>query len=240
MTPPTERMGRGVDTILIVEDEADIRDVLEFVLENAGYRVLSTGQGDTALDLAREHPVGLAILDIGLPGMSGLEVCPHLVALDIPVLVLSSHDRDDQVVTGLEVGADDYVTKPFNHRELLLRVERILQRTRGARPSRILQAGPLTVDLERHSVTVRRTSGEVSVDLTPTEFDLVSFLAKNPGVPHTVETLLREVWRVTEWSNGEEMVKVGVRRLRKKIEEDPAHPKILLNRWGQGYFLTES
>ncbi len=230
-------------TILVVEDEAEIRDVLEFVLTTAGYRVSSTSEGETAITMAQTQPIDLAILDIGLPGMSGLEVCPILTHAGIPVLVLSSHDRDDQVVTGLEVGAEDYVTKPFNHRELLLRIDKLIRRTSG-KPERpqVMTVGRITVDTMRHVVIIRGVPGEQDreVNLTPTEFDLVSFLAASPDVPHSVETLLREVWRVQDWTNGEEMVKVGIRRLRKKIEPDPSNPVFLLNRWGQGYFLTQS
>ncbi len=228
-----------MNTILIVDDEADIRDVLEFTLENAGYRTRQAGHGEEALQIVSTEQVHLVILDIGLPGISGLELCPQFVGLGIPVLVLSSHDRDDEVVTGLEVGADDYVTKPFNHRELLLRVEGLLRRTQGNRRSRNLTIGPVTVDLDRQTVTVLRDGTPASIDLTPTEFDLLTFLARSPGVPQPVDTLLRQVWNVSDWTSGEEMVKVGIRRLRKKIERDPARPEILLNRWGQGYFLTE-
>lgn len=224
-----------MNTILIVEDEADIRDVVEFVLQNAGYRTVSTGRGDEALEIARGTPLDLVVLDIGLPGLSGMDILPQLTEMDIPVLILSSHDREDQVVTGLEVGAEDYVTKPFSHRELLLRVDKLIRRTRGTRTSRILSVGPIAIDLDRQQVTV----GEQAVPLTPTEFDLITFLARTPGIPQPMETLLREVWRVTDWDNGEEMVKVGIRRLRKKIEPDPANPRYILNRWGQGYFLAE-
>lgn len=230
-------------TILVVEDEAEIRDVLEFVLTTAGYDVCSTPEGETAIEMARTHPIDLAILDIGLPGMSGLEVCPILTQAGIPVLALSSHDRDDQVVTGLEVGAEDYVTKPFNHRELLLRIDKLIRRTSDKPiPSHVMTVGRITVDTMRHVVVIRGVHGEHAreVNLTPTEFELLSFLAATPDVPQSVETLLREVWHVHDWTNGEEMVKVGIRRLRKKIEPDPSNPVFLLNRWGQGYFLTHS
>jgi two-component system, OmpR family, response regulator VicR len=226
----------GAGTVLIVDDEADIRDVLEFVLQNAGYHTESTGRGDDALRIVQRRRPDLVILDIGLPGLSGLDVCPQLTAMAIPVLVLSSHDRDDQVVTGLEVGAEDYVTKPFNHRELLLRVEKIIRRTRPAYPEGVLRVGALRIDRDRREVTVDGRA----VPLTPTEFDLITWLARTPGVPVPVETLLRDVWHVTEWTSGDEMVKVSIRRLRRKIEPDPKNPRYLLNRWGQGYFLTES
>ncbi|HNZ94711.1 MAG TPA: response regulator transcription factor, partial [Sphaerochaeta sp.] len=116
--------------ILVVDDEQAIVDLLHFILTNAGYEVASTGRGDEVAPLAREFHPDLVILDIGLPGLSGLEVVPLLVELDTPVLVLSSHDRDDQIIEGLEVGAEDYVSKPFNHKELLLRIEKIIRRTK--------------------------------------------------------------------------------------------------------------
>ncbi len=221
--------------VLVVDDEADIVDVLCFALESAGYETRSTGRGDEALAISREWPPDLVILDIGLPGLSGLEVCPRLTEDGIPVLVLSSHDRDDEVVEGLEVGAEDYVTKPFNHKELLLRVGKIIRRTRASAAEELVTAGEITVDLRRREVRV----GVQEVHLTPTEFGIIALLAGKPGEPVEVETLLREVWGATEWTNGDEMVKVNIRRLRKKIEPDPQHPRYLLNRWGQGYLLAD-
>ncbi|TVR07317.1 MAG: DNA-binding response regulator [Spirochaetaceae bacterium] len=226
--------------VLVVDDEADIVDVLCFALESAGYQTRATGRGDEALVISREWNPDLVVLDIGLPGLSGLEVCPRLTAAGIPVLVLSSHDRDDEVVEGLEVGAEDYVTKPFNHKELLLRIGKIIRRTkavgaRSAEANDILTAGDITVDLPRREVRV----GGHEVHLTPTEFGIIALLARNPGQPVDVETLLREVWGTADWTNGDEMVKVNIRRLRKKIEPDPQHPRYLLNRWGQGYLLAD-
>ncbi|TVR02948.1 MAG: DNA-binding response regulator [Spirochaetaceae bacterium] len=221
--------------VLVVDDEADIVDVLCFALESAGYETRATGRGDDALAISAEWHPDLVILDIGLPGLSGLEVCPRLTEAGVPVLVLSSHDRDDEVVEGLEVGAEDYVTKPFNHKELLLRVGKIIRRTRANAAEELVTAGDITVDLRRREVRV----GGQEVHLTPTEFGIVALLARNPGQPVEVETLLREVWGTAEWTNGDEMVKVNIRRLRKKIEPDPQHPRYLLNRWGQGYLLAD-
>lgn len=221
--------------VLVVDDEVDIQDVLCFVLENDGYETRATGRGDQALAICAEWPPDLVILDIGLPGLSGLEVCPKLAEMGIPVLVLSSHDRDDQVVLGLEVGAEDYVTKPFNHKELLLRVGKIIRRTRSDAPETRFRAGDVVVDTTKHTVTV----GQRDVHLTPTEFDIIALLARSKGTPLPVETILREVWRVSDWTNGDEMVKVNIRRLRKKIEPDPQDPRYILNRWGQGYLLAD-
>lgn len=223
-------------TILVVDDEPEIQDLLCFILQNAGYETHSTGRGDQALEMCRQWNFDLVILDIGLPGISGLDVCPRLVALSIPVLVLSSHDRDDQVVEGLEVGAEDYVSKPFNHKELLLRVEKIIRRTRmrGTEESTVISIGDITIDLMHSSVAVR----DQLVQLTPTEFKILALLASSPGTPFPPEVLLHEVWRADDWINGTEMVKVNISRLRKKIEQDPSNPRHLLNRWGQGYCLV--
>jgi len=223
-------------TVLVVDDEPDIQDLLCFILQDAGYEARAAGRGDEALAICKEWDPDLVILDIGLPGISGLEVCPRLVAMSIPVLVLSSHDRDDQVVEGLEVGAEDYVSKPFNHKELLLRVEKIIRRTRGSEEPNLIVIGDIAVDL-RHGLA---TVDGAPVQLTPTEFKILALLASHPGTPFPTEALLQEVWRSDDWINGTEMVKVNISRLRKKIEKDPGKPKHLLNRLGQGYCLTDS
>ncbi len=220
--------------VLIVDDELDIQDVLRFVLEDAGYEVASTGRGDEALEIAKTWTPDIVILDIGLPGLSGLDLCPMLVNLSIPVLVLSSHDRDDQIIEGLEVGAEDYVSKPFNLKELQLRIEKIIRRTRGGEASQRIIIGALVVDLRRQRLTIE---GE-EINLTPTEYKIIEILAKNAHTPVSSETLLQQVWNAEEWIQGTEMVKVNISRLRKKIEADPANPRYLLNRWGYGYLLT--
>ncbi len=223
--------------VLVVDDERDIQDVLAFVLEDSGYETKTTGRGDEALILAQQWHPDIVILDIGLPGLNGLEVCPRLVAMDIPVLVLSSHDRDDQIVEGLEVGAEDYVSKPFNLKELLLRIEKILRRTKPAEASAsMLLIGSLAIDMPRSMVTI---DGEL-VNLTPTEYKIVEFLAKHAHTPVSSETLLQQVWKAEEWIQGPEMVKVNISRLRKKLEKDPSNPRYLLNRWGYGYLLTDT
>ncbi|MGE4584738.1 MAG: response regulator transcription factor [Sphaerochaeta sp.] len=223
--------------ILIVDDEPDILDVLAFVLEDAGYETMTVARGDEVLPLVNHWVPDLVILDIGLPGLSGLEVCPALVDLDIPVLVLSSHDRDDQIVEGLEVGAEDYVSKPFNLKELLLRIEKIIRRTKTAEPSLpTITIGDLQVDLRTHMV---RVEGE-AVNLTPTEYKIVEVLAKHAHTPVSSGFLLKEIWNSEDWLQGPEMVKVNISRVRKKLEKDPANPRYLLNRWGYGYLLTDA
>jgi len=222
--------------VLVVDDERDLCDVLSFVLEDAGYRAKSVGRGDMALEICAEWSPDIVILDIGLPGMSGLEVCPKLVDMGIPVLVLSSHDSDDQVVEGLEVGAEDYVAKPFNYKELLLRIEKILRRTQSDAGRQTITIGELTVDLRQRILEI----GDEIVNLTPTEYKIIEILATQANTPVSTDELLKKVWHADEWVNGEEMVKVNISRLRKKIEKDPSNPRYLLNRWGYGYLLTDT
>jgi DNA-binding response OmpR family regulator len=157
--------------------------------------------------------------------------------MDIPVLVLSSHDRDDQIVEGLEVGPEDYVSKPFNLKELLLRIEKILRRTKTSEASAsVLVIGNLSIDMHKSIVSIE---GEM-VNLTPTEYRIVEFLAKHAHTPVSSEMLLQGVWNAEEWIQGPEMVKVNISRLRKKLEKDPSNPRYLLNRWGYGYLLTDT
>jgi DNA-binding response OmpR family regulator len=223
--------------ILLVDDERAILDVLGFVLEDSGYETKIAARGDVVLPLVTEWRPDLVILDIGLPGLSGLEVCRCLVKRDIPVLVLSSHDRDDQIVEGLEVGAEDYVSKPFNLKELLLRVEKILRRTKvNELPCHTITIGSLVIDFYTNTVSVE---GEV-VNLTPTEYKIVELLGKHAHTPVSNEFLLKQVWNSEDWIQGAEMVKVNISRVRKKLEKDPANPRYLLNRWGYGYLLTDT
>ncbi len=223
--------------ILVVDDERDILDILSFVLDDAGYETRTTARGDEVLPLVEDWRPDLVILDIGLPGLSGLDVCPSLVSRDIPVLVLSSHDRDDQIIEGLEVGAEDYVSKPFNLKELLLRIEKILRRTKTSdTAAQTISIGSLTIDLRSQSVWVE---GEL-VNLTPTEYKIVEFLGKHAHTPVSSEDLLKQVWNAQDWIQGPEMVKVNISRVRKKLEKDPANPRYVLNRWGYGYLLTDT
>lgn len=221
--------------VLVVDDEKDIRDVLCFILENAGYQTKAVGNGNDALVESNRWQPDLVILDIGLPGLDGLQVCPRLVDMEIPVLVLSSHDKDDQIIEGLEVGAEDYVSKPFNYKELLLRVEKIIKRTRPETTKYLLTIGSITVDIRKQTVEIDREL----VNLTTTEYKIIEFLATHANTPVSSETLLKQVWNAEEWINGVEMVKVNISRLRKKIEQDPSNPRFLLNRWGYGYLLTD-
>jgi DNA-binding response OmpR family regulator len=175
------------------------------------------------------------ILDKGLPGLNGLEVCTHLVDMHIPVIFLSSHDADDQIIEGLEVGGEDYVSKPFNYKELLLRVEKVLKRTQ-VHDGKNLIVGDLTIKLEQQSLYVKG----VLISLTPTEFKIIEVLAAYLHTPVSVQKILQTVWKNEDWIQGAELVKVNMSRLRKKIEEDPATPRYIINKWGVGYILTDA
>jgi len=221
--------------VLLVDDEKDILTLLTYIFEKQGYIVKSVLRGDDAVKVASSWSPDIVILDIGLPGLNGLEVCTHLVDMHIPVIFLSSHDQDDQIIEGLEVGGEDYVSKPFNYKELLLRVEKILKRTQ-VHEGKTLVVGDLTINLEQQSLYVK----EVLINLTPTEFKIMEVLATYLHTPVSVQKILQSVWKNEDWIQGPELVKVNMSRLRKKIEEDPASPRYIVNKWGVGYILTDA
>ncbi len=223
--------------VLLVDDEQAIVRLLQYIFEEAGFEVRAAASGEAALTTAQNWHPDLVILDIGLPGISGLDVCRALHADSIPVIVVSSHDHDDDVVEGLEEGADDYVTKPFNHRELLLRAQKLIDR--GARvdlsgEAEMIRTSGLEIDTARG--VVKRDDEEIN--LTPTEIRILRLLARTPGRPVDIDTILIHVWKHPDRLGGPEMVKVNIRRLRHKIEPDPHSPRFILNRRGMGYFLA--
>jgi DNA-binding response OmpR family regulator len=222
-------------TVLVVEDERKLRDFVRSYLERAGFTVLSTGSGAEAIEMATTASPDLVILDLGLPDVPGETVARELRdAISTPILMLTAKSSEEDRIRGLELGADDYVTKPFSPRELALRVRSVLRRSRGAGlPDKAdlgaLADGDLLVDLAAHEV---RTSGEL-VQLTSREYDLLVFLMKNPRKAFTREQLLADVW---SWSFGDtSTVTVHVRRLREKLEADPTLPRRIVTVWGVGY-----
>lgn len=223
--------------ILIVEDEPPLVGILEYLFRDEGYEVIVAYDGETGLELAREEKPSLVILDVMLPNMSGFDVCNHLRRFTmIPVIILSAKDHDEDVIKGLEIGADDYMTKPFNHRELVLRVKKLLGRINSRGSSEPLEIGDIVIHIAQKQVFFK---GEL-ITLTPTEFKLLTCLAENEDRVLSWESLLREVWGYENHESGNELVKVNIRRLRKKLEVDPAHPVYLVNIWGMGYKLTGS
>ncbi|MEU1038129.1 response regulator transcription factor [Streptomyces sp. NPDC005907] len=221
--------GRGA-RVLVVDDDPTVAEIVSGYLDRAGYAVDRAGDGPEALARAAAHRPDLVVLDLMLPGMDGLEVCRRLRARGpVPVVMLTARGDEDDRILGLEVGADDYVTKPFSPRELVLRVESVLRRTGPAAGVRPLRSGGLTVDPGAR----RATKGDSELALTVREFDLLAFFLRNPGRAFGREELMREVWG---WDFGDlSTVTVHVRRLRGKVEDDPARPRLIHTVWGVGY-----
>jgi two-component system, OmpR family, response regulator len=229
-------------TILVVEDDANLLDLLRHNLLREGYEVVTARDGESGLAAARADKPDLLILDIMLPRLDGIEVCRILrKEMSVPILMLTAKTGEIDKVVGLEMGADDYVTKPFSLRELLARIKAMLRRSelmredleRTAGPGQgVLHAGDLTIDLERHVVS--RDDRDIS--LSPREFDLLAFLARSPRRAFSRDHLLEKVWGY-DYSGDTRTVDVHVRWLRQKIETDPAHPELLLTVRGVGYKL---
>ena len=225
-------------TILVVDDELHILEVVRDYLKQAGYRVLTARDGQTALTLTRhEHP-DLIILDLMLPGgLDGLDVCrsirqdPGLAG--VPIIMLTARIEETDRLIGLELGADDYVTKPFSPREVVARVRAVLRRARRNGPSPgIVRIGELAVDLSKHSVTIEGRA----VSLTPTEFDLLAVLARYPGRPFTRAQLMDLVYDVA-YAGYDRAIDSHIKNLRRKIEPDPREPRYILTVYGVGYKL---
>ena len=217
--------------VLVVDDDPTVSDVVRRYLERSGYRVSLAADGVAGLRLyRREHP-DLVVLDLMLPELSGAEVCRVLRAESaVPIIMLTARGEEADRVAGLRLGADDYLTKPFSPRELVLRVRSVLRRCVGEVPGVVgITDGELTVQ-----PTIRHAERDgAPLNLTVREFDLLSFLIRHPGQVFSRKELLQRVWG---WSFGDEStVTVHVRRLREKVEKDPAHPVRILTVWGIGY-----
>ena len=233
-------------TILIVDDETTIVDMLVYNLQKEGYNTLSANDGEEAVRIALEEKPNLVLLDIMLPKMDGLAVCKRIrQSLNIPILMISAKDEEIDKILGLELGADDYITKPFSVRELMARVKANLRKAEAANKSsnensndkkseaNVITVGDLSLDLNKFEVRVR---GEV-MDLTLREFEVLKYLANQPGQVVTREILLEKVWGY-EYYGDIRTVDVTVRRIREKIEKDTSNPKILITKRGVGYYIA--
>ena len=221
-------------TILVVDDEPSIREVVSIYLGRAGYRVLVAEDGQTALEILEREPPDLVVLDLMLPEVDGLEITRRLRAKgEIPIIMLTARREETDRILGLEMGADDYVVKPFSPRELVSRVKAVLRRTRGSATARDEQ--PLVfADLHIDPVTrLVEVDGEEKT-LTAKEFDLLWVLARHPRQVFNRNQLLDLVWGMTEYIDPS-TVTVHVRRLREKIEADPSNPRHIQTVWGVGY-----
>ena len=242
-----EEFEKDAKTILVVDDEQHIIDVLVYNLKKEGYETIEANDGITALNLALEKRPDLILLDIMLPKMDGLSVCKRIKnSYNVPILMLTARDSEIDKILGLELGADDYITKPFSVRELVARVKANLRKVEVAsnphvmgpikddekKESKIV-VGELELDVEKFEVKVR---GQI-IDLTLREFEVLKFLASEPGQVITRETLLEKVWGY-EYYGDIRTVDVTVRRIREKIEKDTSTPKILITKRGVGYYIA--
>lgn len=222
----------------MVDDDPTVREVVGRYLHRAGYRVTVCGEGDEGLRLAREQRPDLVVLDLMLPGRSGLSVCSELripgsVAAHVPVIMLTALGEEEDRVAGLEIGADDYVTKPFSPRELVLRISSVLRRSRDVGPAPVARPTLRDGDLEVDVAARRASLAGRDLALTIREFDLLAFLIAHPGQAFGRGELLEKVWG---WSFGDaSTVTVHVRRLREKVEKDPTEPRRICTVWGVGY-----
>jgi DNA-binding response OmpR family regulator len=204
-------MDRG--TILVVEDEANIADLVDLYLSREGFRVLQQKTGVGALDAVRDHRPRLVVLDIGLPDIDGLEVCRRIRSVgNLPVIFLTARGDEVDRVLGLELGADDYLTKPFSPAELVARVKAVLRRVDGGPPAEIVQAGRVAIDAGRREIRV----DETPVEFTTKEFDLLRFLAERPGLAQSRQQILDGVWGF-DWYGDVRTVDVHIAQVRKKL-----------------------
>lgn len=226
-------------TVLIVEDEKNIVDILGFNLQREGYTTLEAYDGEDGLKKAQEEKPDLILLDVMLPKMNGFDVCRALRESHnhVPVVILTAREEETDKVLGLEIGADDYITKPFSMRELVARVRANIRRTAMSAPAAegaMTVAGDLSINTDSHQVF---RAGTV-IELTQREYELLTFLASHPNKVYARIDLMEQVWNYGYVGDDARTVDVTVRRLREKIETDPANPRYILTRRGAGYYFS--
>ncbi|MFC2060400.1 response regulator [Chloroflexota bacterium] len=223
--------------ILVVDDERKIVDILKAYLERDGYRVINAYDGQSALELARRELPDLIILDLMLPEVSGWDVCRELRReSDVPIIMLTARDDTTDKIIGLELGADDYVTKPFDPKEIISRVRAVLRRGKGKVVSKAtISVGEIMIDTEKR--LVRR--GDRDIDLTPIEFELLRVMAENPGRVYSRMQLLDKI-QGDAYEGYERTIDSHIKNLRKKLELDPEHPEYIITIYGVGYKLEEA
>ena len=238
-------------TILVVDDEQSIMELLVFNLQKEGYNTLEAYDGVTAVEMAINEKPDLILLDVMIPKLDGISVCKKIrYALNISnitILMISAKDTESDKIVGLEMGADDYITKPFQIREVMARIKANLRKAelnsnidymnnkKNEEKNDIIKVGDLSLDLKKVEAKVK---GEV-INLTKKEFDVLKYLASQPGQVVTREMLLREVWEYEEYVGAIRTIDVTMNRIRDKIEKDKANPKILITKRGVGYYVTD-
>ena len=237
-------LNKDKKTILIVDDEKPIVDILVYNLQKEGYNTIEANDGVSAVEIALNQKPDLILLDIMLPKMDGLTVCKKIrSSLNVPVLMLTARDEEIDKIVGLELGADDYVTKPFSVRELMARIKANLRKFEATtmsaenatqnKETKKIKIGDLTIDFDKFEVKVK----DEVIDLTLREFEVLKYLANQPGQVVTREVLLEKVWGY-EYYGDIRTVDVTVRRIREKIEKDTSVPKILITKRGVGYYIA--
>lgn len=225
-------------TVLVVDDDAEIRDILHIRLRNEGYHVLEADNGLQALDIVQTASVQLIILDVMMPHMDGIMACLKIrETLNIPIIILSAKEEDIDKITGLSVGADDYVTKPFNLQELVARVKAQLRRQSYialAQGSAVVSVGDLIIDKARHQVTVKGKA----ISLTPLEFSILELMATHRGHVFSAEQIYERVWKEPP-SLLDNTVVVHIRNIREKIEANTREPQYIKTVWGVGYKIEK-
>jgi DNA-binding response OmpR family regulator len=222
--------------VLVVDDDAKTVELVKLYLNRDGYRVFTCGDGNEALRLARENHPDLIVLDLMLPGISGLEVCRVLrEESDVPIIMLTALTRDEDRLKGLDLGADDYVTKPFSPRELAARVRAVLRRLPGERGPEKLEHGALIVDFLKHEAFLQGKS----LELTPIEFKLLGALVKEPGRVFSRAQIIDKALG-QDFNGFDRTIDVHILKLRRKLEPDPHHPRYLKTVYGAGYKLLEN
>lgn len=225
--------------ILVVDDEALLVKGIRFNLQNEGYQVITGSDGLDAVRLAQEEQPDLIVLDVMMPQMDGLTACAKIREFsDVPIILLTAKAEDMDKLIGFDHGADDYLTKPFNILELKARIRAMLRRTGGGKTaqeqSNKLSIGSITLDLDARNAY----KGSELADLTAKEFDVIEFLMRNPNRVYSREALLDTIWAY-EYRSDIRTVDVHIRRLREKLEENPAEPKYILTKWGVGYYFRK-
>ena len=245
-----ELVEKDKKTILVVDDEKSIMELLVFNLQKEGYNTLEAYDGVTAVEMAINEKPDLILLDVMIPKLDGISVCKKIrYALNIsniPILMISAKDTESDKIVGLEMGADDYITKPFQIREVMARIKANLRKAelnanmeinsqKNEDKDNIIKVGDLTLDLKKVEARVK---GEV-INLTKKEFDVLKYLASQPGQVVTREMLLRDVWEYEEYVGAIRTIDVTMNRIRDKIEKEKANPKILITKRGVGYYVTD-
>ena len=246
-----ELVEKDKKTILVVDDEKSIMELLVFNLQKEGYNTLEAYDGITAVEMATNEKPDLILLDVMIPKLDGISVCKKIrYALNIsniPILMISAKDTESDKIVGLEMGAGDYITKPFQIREVMARIKANLRKAelnanmdimgsqKNEDKDNIIKVGDLSLDLKKIEAKVK---GEI-INLTKKEFDVLKYLASQPGQVVTREMLLREVWEYEEYVGAIRTIDVTMNRIRDKIEKDKANPKILITKRGVGYYVTD-